>query len=174
MPLNNPKGGAQWTDEHCDELKRLAALGRSYRAIATEINAQFGTSYSRNATIGKAGRMGLAKEAASSVRYADRPRKESHKSKGIRAYIPRRVTHNSDEMHLVPVVEREQLRCVDIVPLNLTTAELPDNGCQYIPGDYLLHCGHPRKDGSSYCVPHHFLCWRPTPPRHDRVMRRVA
>jgi GcrA cell cycle regulator len=45
--------------EHCEALRDYVALGMSYAEIAREINAKFGTAYSRNAALGRGKRMGL-------------------------------------------------------------------------------------------------------------------
>jgi hypothetical protein len=158
MPLNNPRGGTQWTDDHCDELKRLAAVGKSFRAIAAEINSKFGTSYTRNSTIGKAARLGLAKQAAPNVKYSDRPRKP--KQAGASVY--RRATHNSNAMRLTPTLKLERLRCVEIdcvVPSALAT------GCQYPVGDGpFFMCDGPKQIGN-YCLAHHAITHQPALPR---------
>ncbi len=49
-----------WASEHSDALREHLARGMSYSEIARAINATFNTHYSRNATIGRARRMGLA------------------------------------------------------------------------------------------------------------------
>ena len=49
-----------WAPEHCEALRENLAKGMSYSEIAEAINAKFDTAYSRNATIGRARRMGLA------------------------------------------------------------------------------------------------------------------
>src|ERR1700694_2432716 len=49
-----------WPSEHADALREYVAKGMSYAEIADAINAKFKTSYSRNAAIGRAKRMGLA------------------------------------------------------------------------------------------------------------------
>src|SRR3954470_20272890 len=49
-----------WTAEHCRALREHFARGLSYSEIAAAINAEFKTTYSRNATIGRAKRMGIA------------------------------------------------------------------------------------------------------------------
>ena len=49
-----------WAPGHCDALRECLARGMSFAEAAGAINARFGTAYSRNATIGRAKRMGLA------------------------------------------------------------------------------------------------------------------
>jgi GcrA cell cycle regulator len=48
-----------WPPAHSDALRKYFALGMSYAEIARAINAEFNTSYSRCAAIGRARRLGL-------------------------------------------------------------------------------------------------------------------
>ena len=48
-----------WAPAHCDALRECLARGMSFAEAADAINTRFGTAYSRNATIGRAKRMGL-------------------------------------------------------------------------------------------------------------------
>ena len=50
---------ANWPPEHSAALRDLRARGMSYADITRTINARFKTSYSRNATLGRAQRLGL-------------------------------------------------------------------------------------------------------------------
>lgn len=168
MPNNNPNGGAQWLESHCAELTRLLETGLVYHKIAESLNAQFGTAYSKNAVVGKVCRLGLTPP--------DKPkrppyvRKTSHKSKGIRAYVARRTTHNSNAMRLSPVIDLEQMRCVEIAPQHVSLLEL--TGCAYPYGDGpFTFCNHAKMAGSSYCAPHKFLCW--VPPRPALAQARI-
>jgi GcrA cell cycle regulator len=49
-----------WSSEHSDALRDYFLKGMSYAEIGREINARFGTAYSRNAVVGRAKRLGLA------------------------------------------------------------------------------------------------------------------
>ena len=49
-----------WASEHSEALREYLAKGMSFAKIADAINAKFKTSYTRNATLGRATRMGLA------------------------------------------------------------------------------------------------------------------
>lgn len=181
MPLNNPKGAKTWTDEHCDELKRLVDLNKSYRAIAHEINRKFGTSYSRNSAIGKAMRLGLAKNPAPSV-PGPKLKRRTNAEFGAERRMKRKyesvrivsANGNSNAMRVVKTVTIEQaaLRCVEIkclVPL------LDVIGCRYTDGDGpFLFCNGPKRDGSSYCEPHFWLCRGEPRPRRDTHYTRDA
>jgi hypothetical protein len=48
-----------WTPEHCQALREYRARGLSYGEIAQRLNAKFGTTYTRNAALGRGMRMGL-------------------------------------------------------------------------------------------------------------------
>jgi GcrA cell cycle regulator len=48
-----------WAPEHSAALSEYLAQGMSYSEIARAINAKFNTTYSRNAALGRAQRMGL-------------------------------------------------------------------------------------------------------------------
>ncbi len=111
--------------------------------------------------------MGLAKKPAASVPGNRKPRKRSAAEFGTERRIKQKYERKivraniSGGMKIIDAVTREQykLRCVEIVPLNLTLTDLPDDGCHYIPGDDLLYCGHPIQAGSKYCTPHHHIVW---------------
>ena len=63
MPVTDPRIGNQnrrvWTPEQDAALKKLYDAGETFSKIAAAINGEFGTRYSRNAAIGRAGRQGI-------------------------------------------------------------------------------------------------------------------
>src|SRR5260364_222734 len=64
-----------WPDQHSMVLRDLHAKGLSYAEIARALNAQFGTTYTRNATLGRGKRMGLAPVVRQAARAPEpRPR----------------------------------------------------------------------------------------------------
>jgi GcrA cell cycle regulator len=52
-----------WVPAHDDVLRAQIAAGKSFGDAAHEINRVFGTGYSRNATIGRAGRLRIASQS---------------------------------------------------------------------------------------------------------------
>jgi GcrA cell cycle regulator len=160
---------ANWVPEHCDALRDYLAKGISYSQIADAINAKFKTAYSRSAVIGRARRMGLS--------GPDRPDSLRRSKDGLahwpklppRAKKPRlrqpRERHAPEFMPKTPAFERTdtaRLRCVEIVPRHLGLVDLEDGDCRYPYGgdadrEAITFCGHPRRDGSSYCTPHLYL-----------------
>jgi GcrA cell cycle regulator len=148
-----------WAPEHSEALREYLAKGMSYAAIAKAINAKFGTGYSRNATIGRGKRMGLAGPArqddwAKPTPKARRPR--LHK-------LPERQPSESRRPKPIPEhVETVKLRCVEIDPRHLGLLDLAPGDCRYPyggdeEGEAITFCGHPRCHGSSYCAPHFHL-----------------
>ena len=49
-----------WPSEHSDALRDYFLKGMSYAEIGRQINARFGTAYTRNAVVGRAKRLGTA------------------------------------------------------------------------------------------------------------------
>jgi GcrA cell cycle regulator len=55
-----------------------------------------------------------------------------------------------------------KLRCVEVNPRHLSLVDLEPGDCRYPyggeeDGDVITFCGHPQREGSSYCVPHFHL-----------------
>ena len=152
-----------WAPGHTDALREYLAKGMSYSEIAGAINAKFGTAYSRNATIGRARRMGLAGPARAREppghwpklppKAKAPPRHKSHE---------RRVPEFLLPMPIFRRVDTAPLRCVEIVPRHLRLVDLEPGDCRYPyggdeEGEAITFCGHPRREGSSYCAPHFHL-----------------
>ncbi len=148
-----------WDEDRVAVLTKMIAENCSARIIAERL----GTS--RNAVLGKTHRMGItAPEKPKSTRVY-KTRATMHRPR------PRivRDTHNANSVRIIPAAEvaQHRLRCVELVPLNVTLMDLPADGCRYIAGDDLLFCGHPQMAGSSWCTPHHHLCLeKPRAPIH--------
>ena len=152
-----------WAPAHSDALREYLAKGMSFADIANAINAKFDTAYSRNATIGRAKRMGLAgpDRRAEPNRWPQRlsaPR--LHKLRERQA---------AESKRLLPVSERAErinLRCVQILPRHLSLIDLEAGDCRYPyggdeDGEPITFCGHPQREGSSYCAGHFHLTHGP-------------
>jgi GcrA cell cycle regulator len=66
-------------------------------------------------------------------------------------------------------IEQPKLRCVEIAPRHLSLVELEAGDCRYPfggdeEGETITFCGHPRREGSSYCAPHFHLTRDPDIP----------
>ena len=153
-----------WPPEHSDALRKLLAERLAFSAIAKAINLRFNTAYTRNATIGRAKRMGLlGSDRPQSVLQAVPPRPEM----AIKS-LP--VGSGPAPLHwLTPALKwREplQLRCAEVEPRHLSLIELERGDCRYPyggdeEGEVITFCGHPRCPGSSYCAPHFELSRNP-------------
>ena len=164
-----------WTEARTERVKELFDSGVSHGEISDTASKEFGIAISRNASIGKAHREGWER-VTKPGRYGTRagPRKAKAKplaEKTVQFKLFRIVRPNGNPHHEPIGFANEttsiKLRCVDIVPLNLTLAELDQKEqCHYIQGDDHLYCGHPVKPGSSFCVPHHALCWVAPKPKN--------
>lgn len=156
-----------WTEEHNTTLKALVESGIAYSAIVEKLNATCGTAYTRNACIGRAKRLGLITPTREPAPRKPRNRtgeKRSTANKGHHHTVARitRANGNSTVMRITYSIEAKQqaLRCVEIVPRNVTLIDLEPGDCRYPYGDETItFCGHPKQDGSQYCTPHHHLCW---------------
>jgi GcrA cell cycle regulator len=153
-----------WAPEHCQALQDYLARGMSFAEIAREINARFGTAYTRNAAIGRSKRMKLAAPKRPAKPPKAKPQKSSRsapKSREQRAAEPVRPTA-APRPEQPQRVEPVKLRCVGISPRLVSLIDLEPLDCRYPYGgdkdnEPIAFCGHPRLPGSSYCAPHFHL-----------------
>jgi GcrA cell cycle regulator len=80
-----------WTDEITEELRRLSAEGHSSAQMAVLINAKFGTSFSRNAVIGRTKRRSIELRHERRGPSIKGPKRE--RTTSIRIKPPPRVKH---------------------------------------------------------------------------------
>lgn len=167
---------SNWAEQHSQALREYLQKGMSYSEAAKAINARFDTSYSRNAAIGRAKRMGI-----SGTGQPDPPLR----AKKPRPPNPKRLLKKRAGLLKAPgprvkVFARAtalKLRCVTVVPRHLSLIELEDGDCRYPyggdrEGEAITFCGHPRRDGSSYCVSHFHLTSDP-PTASERTAGKV-
>lgn len=150
-----------WVEKHSQALGEYLAKGLSFSEIANAINARFGTAYSRNATIGRARRMGL-----SAPQRPERPKRPKPPPKPAAERLKKLRTRVLAETRpKLPIGERAaalKLRCVGVVPRHLSLIDLETGDCRYpyggdAEGEAITFCGHPRREGSSYCASHFHL-----------------
>jgi GcrA cell cycle regulator len=145
-----------WAPEHSAALREHLTQGLSYSEIARAINATFGTTYSRNAALGRAKRMGLG--------GAERPRDWARLPPRAEQPSLHKVRERYAAMSrwFVPVfepVELPKLRCADVEPRHLSLLELESGDCHYPyggdeEGEAITFCGRVCREGSSYCTAH--------------------
>ena len=156
-----------WAVEHSAALREHLGRGLTFSEVVEAINAKFKTAYSRNAAIGRARRMGLARP--------DRPKPSLpvQPPRLDRVFEIRSARSLLSELHWPrPVFEQAEplkLRCVEIEPRHLSLIELEYGDCRYPyggdeEGEVITFCGHPKQPGSSYCAPHFHLSRNPQIP----------
>lgn len=145
----------KWTPEHDALLTRHAADGLlTYSNISGEINAKFGTRYSRNAVLGRAKRLGLL---IANPRVNGYPPSEP-KAKVRKPATPKPAKPASEpKPRRTPALSPEfsPLRCVEVVPRNIGLLELEPGDCRWPDGNGpFTFCGHPKMAAASYCRTH--------------------
>jgi GcrA cell cycle regulator len=153
-----------WPPEHSRALRDLHAKDMSYGEIAKEMNARFGTSYTRNAVLGRGKRMGFVAPEAAKGRQP--PRWLAAKVEQVQACSTDQSRAPSLAPPLLPPAEPVQLRCVGVSPRLVSLLDLEPGDCHYpyggdTDGDPIVFCGHPRQAGSCYCTPHFHLTRNP-------------
>jgi GcrA cell cycle regulator len=153
-----------WPTEHSRALRELHAKGMSYGEITREMNARFGTAYTRNAVLGRGKRMGFV--APEATRERQPPRRLLAKAERVQARMTEERRPAPILVPPVPRAEPVQLRCVGISPRLISLVDLEPGDCRYpyggdADGDPIVFCGHPRQVGSCYCTPHFHLTRNP-------------
>jgi GcrA cell cycle regulator len=150
-----------WAQEHSQALREHLERGLSYAEIANAINERFNTDYTRNAAIGRARRMGLSgtKQSASRMRSTIPPQPSLARLSKLRARGSAGFRHRPAVLRRAAAL---RLRCIGIAPRHLSLLELEDGDCRYPyggdrDGEAITFCGHPRREGSSYCTSHFHL-----------------
>ncbi|MBP0113371.1 MULTISPECIES: GcrA family cell cycle regulator [Bradyrhizobium] len=143
-----------WPSEHSDALRDYFLKGMSYAEIGRQINARFGTAYTRSAVVGRAKRLGLVvpQWMTSPSIVPDEPSLLSPR----RAALP---NLNLPPKSAMKPAARVKLRCVGVQPRLIQLVELEPTDCRYPyggdkDGEEITFCGHPRQPSSSYCTPH--------------------
>jgi GcrA cell cycle regulator len=149
-----------WPTEHSRALRELHAKGMSYGEITREMNARFGTAYTRNAVLGRGKRMGFVAPETTRERQPPRRLLEKAGRAQARAAAERRPLPILAPPE--PRAEPVQLRCVGISPRLISLVDLEPGDCRYPYGgdtdsEPIVFCGHPRQAGSCYCTPHFHL-----------------
>lgn len=142
----------KWTPEQDAALRAYIGAGLTFEETFPKLNAEFGTSYSRNATVGRAKRIGLKSTNAAAPRtgHPQAPRKRPE---------PKPSEPSKPAVRSVLPAETAALRCAEVVPRHVALMDLGACDCRYPYGeDNYTFCGHPKLDDCSYCAPHYDLC----------------
>ncbi len=154
-------GPASWTPERDALMAECFSQRMSCAATAAVINKEFGSSYSRNAVIGRAARKGI--QTAGAINLSHKPARQpaAWRSSGVckRTYQRRKAKERTmaakpqpQEFACEPTTG---LRVADVVPLYLDLLELTDDHCHWPYGDSpFTFCGCAAFAGGPYCEPH--------------------
>jgi GcrA cell cycle regulator len=152
-----------WAPAHCNALRQHRARGMSFAEIAKAINATFKTAYTRNAALGRARRMGLSgpKRPQRAPRLAKKSRLKS-KPPRLHKLRERHAAKSKRPAAILAPTVTAKLRSVAIEPRHLRFADLAPGDCRYpyggdAEGEAITFCGHPQREGSSYCTAHFHL-----------------
>lgn len=163
MPFqtHNPRLSDIWTEARVILLLKLDDENKLSRAqIANELAVQTGSRFSRNAIIGKLGRLGAP------------PKDRSKAMKRHAETRPKSLRPTPAEKPLPLLREAPQASmALPLASLTETTCHYPTNP----EGQSFAFCGHPVARGS-YCAAHYRICYyEPHQPRPDQAHRiRVA
>jgi GcrA cell cycle regulator len=141
-----------WTPEQDAALKAHVERNElPYSRIKDEINAQFKTHYTRNATIGRAKRIGCCNPVRKTKR------KNQYTTERVHAEPMKRVRVRPAP--LPPDIR--PLRCADVTPGNVRLIELGPDACKYPVDDVspFFFCGEQQMEKEVYC-PDHFRLTR--------------
>lgn len=161
-----------WTEERIAVLCKMHDEGCSFSAIGDALGI------SKNACIGKAGRLKLAARNDSKKRPREqdaskkRPRERTTRPKAVskpKLRIVRAGYGNGLRVASSITTEMPIFTCVDADSLNKPLIDLGTNDCKYIAGDpreAALYCGLPIFK-RSYCAEHFGRCYVEPEKRWD-------
>lgn len=158
-PTGNTNAKRAWNADRDARLCQCVSNQMTGGETAKELNNAFGTTYSRNAVIGRAFRLRMRFQSRCAGPRSGKPPSpqctaaaSQKRSKPAPAPIHTRVAtmpqFNRDGFH--------GLRCDEVRPQNVTLLELAPNGCRW-PfgwGSPYTFCNHPQVETSQYCLDH--------------------
>ena len=153
---------SDWNDDRIELLRKYHEERLAFSLIADRINAETGSTFSRNACIGKAVRIGLQSRPKAPGPHVERMKHKREQPRTIRPK-PRERLSFSDS--LAP--DLDTLKEIDAMPppsgfLAIAFLDLKPSHCRYprggTDGAPILFCGQPKIDGSSYCAACHRRC----------------
>jgi GcrA cell cycle regulator len=149
-----PNRYSPWTDEINNRLRELYETGVSHSVIATILNETFGTTFSRNACIGRASRMRLKPRDTCTVNFAIRAglaRYNAERKSAIKA-APLHIRLQALRERYARQQEARHKPVSVGVPITMLSE------CAYAvasnPAGHHLFCNHRKVPGSSWCAYH--------------------
>jgi hypothetical protein len=139
-----------WTPEHDAELRANieAGLPLSYAEMASVLNEKFGTNYTRNSTIGRAHRLGLAMARPKKVPKTG-PKRATTPAQRPDVAIRKAARPSKPPGPFIP-------RTVDVHTENVTLLDLAHDGCRWPTSETTVHlfCNAACVKDRPYCGSH--------------------
>lgn len=148
---------SDWTEDRLALLKSLCAEKLTCAKIAERINFETGSSFSRNACIGKITRSGFDQSFKS---ISGRPKTKRVRVGNIDVNIMRRLKAVRG-----PDLPQETPQPVEFLGLTFGQLDNSRKQCRYPRGETpYLFCGQPVQEGSSYCPTCHRIAYHKLTP----------
>ena len=140
---------AVWTPEQDAMLRQCVMAGdMTGSQIASAINREFGTAFSRNAAIGRSYRLKI------------------HIERALKPAKPRKPRMARIRNKTAPLHEAAEPAGEPMPPLGIRCEDLELAHCRWPYGDGpIVFCGHDRLDDGPDCAPHALLSVRAPAPR---------
>jgi GcrA cell cycle regulator len=152
----------KWPLEHDVALQALLTNGFSRACAAEEINKKFGTTYTRDAVIGRSWRKGFqsarCKDFKAPLTMAKIKKRQPH-------HRPVRDDRQPFKQPPAQAAAPMPIACAEVCePRRISLIELTDETCRWpigMPGtDDFCFCGSRPAEGSPYCAGHSRLAFR--------------
>lgn len=147
-----------WTDGRIELLTKMVGSGISFSQVAFALNEQTGSSFSRNACIGKSKRLGLATVKRKAV---DKPvsQRTAKSPAGIGAQVQAINRKKTPPRAPAPVQEPFTPRTAGVVSRRVTILDVKAMECRWADDErnsdgLITFCGNRTADGSSLCPCH--------------------
>jgi GcrA cell cycle regulator len=134
----------KWETGAHDLLLALWAQGHSAAACAQQINEKFGTSFTRNAVIGRVDRSFLPRRRVRVAQRKERPARVPRVAAEKRAPVPPKIEIIDTQ---IPFEQRRQLLTLGRNECHWPVGDVGDEG--------FFFCGGKADDGCSYCPTHY-------------------
>lgn len=151
-------GVVLWTAELDGLLRSLRAKGASFSVCAAKVSALAGRSLSRNACIGRAGRLGLPSGPPAAARAVRKRATEIAVKARLEKHPPKRASVPAEE-RVAPepgFAPPDGKRLTALVDLGQCMCRWPYDAP---PG--VMYCGEATGHGESYCLPHALAAVQP-------------
>jgi GcrA cell cycle regulator len=150
---------SSWDEASVARLREHHASGVSLSIIASKLNAEFGTNFTRSSCAGKSHRLRLEKRV---FLAAETKVKHERQRPGPPKDVPHGWKKTPFRVHLL---ERPEFHSGNPAGPGITIFMLKEYSCRWpeteIGPSEFLFCGHPVEEGCSWCSHHRAIAVRP-------------